>query len=600
MTDPVVKPVSPEDAAAETANPAGPSGTTEASEPSGTTEPSGKTEPSGTTAERRTADEVTSGTSAAPRSAAAAEIALTAPAAEEVRGEEVVPEGTLSLEALSPVPLMELDAPASSTEVTERSPAAAAVPLPAEHAAAEREAEAEMSGSAEPPAAAAATDASRWSRAAKALPIRRPAITPDKPTASALDVAAEAGAPAKRSAASERPEADSEEAATPTPGAAKPRREVRIAPLEATTAAEETARAPTDSPRTSNDSPAVGERDRVAPVISAAVARLKRPIEQCLERSYRRPENAAGRSAWGMLHAIMVYGVDTPVVSGRRRFNAISWLAGNNVCRGQRLLTVDREGIAPRQGVGLQGHQGQLLAVLGLVGVPQDYPLYAEGRKFTVADLIAHEQRECRSGEELTFTLIGLAHYLDTDSQWQSKDGETWDFQRLLREELAQPVVGAACGGTHRLMGLSHALRIRQEEGLPLSGQWARTETFMEDFTEYAWKLQNRDGSMSTEWFEGRGDSRDLDRKIQTTGHIVEWMLCHTPDEQLQDERMVRAVRFLASAMARHRSSEKAIGPKGHALRSLALYYQRVFQEPSPWDPQAGQTQQARRGPAYR
>src|SRR6056297_2106250 len=160
LTDPVVKPVSPEDAAAETANPAGPSGTTEASEPSGktepsgTTEPSGKTEPSGTTAERRTADEVTSGTSAAPRSAAAAEIALTAPAAEEVRGEEVVPEGTLSLEALSPVPLMELDAPASSTEVTERSPAAAAVPLPAEHAAAEREAEAEMSGSAEPPAAA--------------------------------------------------------------------------------------------------------------------------------------------------------------------------------------------------------------------------------------------------------------------------------------------------------------------------------------------------------------------------------------------------------------------------------------------------------------
>jgi hypothetical protein len=305
-----------------------------------------------------------------------------------------------------------------------------------------------------------------------------------------------------------------------------------------------------------------------------------------------------------MLHSIMVYGVDTPIVSGRRRFNAISWLAGNNVCRGQRLLTVDRQGIAPRQGVGLQGHQGQLLAVLGLVGVPQDYPLHAGGRKFTVADLIAHEQRECRSGEELTFTLIALAHYIDTDAEWQSKDGETWDFERLLQEELAQPVVGAACGGTHRLMGLSHALRIRKEENLPITGQWARAETFINDFTEYAWKLQNRDGSMSTEWFEGRGDNRDLDRKIQTTGHIVEWMLCHTPDEQLQDERLVRAVRFLASAMSRHPSSEKAIGPKGHALRSLALYAQRVFKDPRPWDPQQetqeGRAHQTRRGPAYR
>ncbi|QDS93158.1 hypothetical protein FF011L_19140 [Roseimaritima multifibrata] len=326
------------------------------------------------------------------------------------------------------------------------------------------------------------------------------------------------------------------------------------------------------------------ERPQPKPiVVGAAAQRLRQPIETTLTYYFQRPEIASKRSSWGMMHSIMAFGIDTQVVSGRKRFNAIAWMAGNNICRGQRMFTVDRHGIAPKQGVGLQGHQAQMLAVLGLVGVPESYPLHAEGHEFSVAELIEHEQRACRSGAELTFTLIGLAHYMDTDAQWVSDDGEKWDFERLIREELDQQVIGAACGGTHRLMGLSHALRIRREQGREMTGQWARADQFIADFVDYAWKLQNPDGSMSTEWFEGRGDRSDVDRKVQTTGHIVEWLIGVSSDEQLQDPRMLRAVNFLANSMYRYRAKDWSVGPKGHALRSLSLYHQRLYDAGSPW-----------------
>lgn len=319
--------------------------------------------------------------------------------------------------------------------------------------------------------------------------------------------------------------------------------------------------------------------------VSRTVSNMRRTMERCLNYFYNRPESANGRSNWGMMHSVMVYGAQTNVQVGRKRYNAIAWIAGNNVCRGQRLLTVDANGIKARTGVGLQGHQGQFLAVLGMCNVPVEYPLYANGKAFTVADLIEAEQKACKRGEELTFTLIGLSHYLDTDASWVAADGQRWDFERLIAEELKQPVVGAACGGTHRLMGYAHALRKRRAEGKALTGQWLRAEKYIDDFVKYAFSLQNRDGSMSTRWFEGREDNGDRDRKIQTTGHLVEWLLIVLPDDQLQDRRLVAAVSFLARSMGSDLSHDWSIGPKGHALRSMAMYHQRIFRAGTPWIP---------------
>jgi hypothetical protein len=95
--------------------------------------------------------------------------------------------------------------------------------------------------------------------------------------------------------------------------------------------------------------------------------------------------------------------------------------------------------------------------------------------------------------------------------------------------------------------------------------------------------LQNRDGSMSSNWFEGRGDENDIERKIQTTGHIVEWLLTVTPDDQLQNPKLTASVNFLLNAMHRNRNKDWSIGPKGHTLRALAMYYERLYRGGSGW-----------------
>lgn len=323
------------------------------------------------------------------------------------------------------------------------------------------------------------------------------------------------------------------------------------------------------------------------------VANMRRGIERTLRYFYDHPEIATARSNWGMMHSLMVFGSETKIVVGRQKYSAIAWIAGNNNCRGQRLLTHGPNGIQAKSGVGLQGHQGQFLAVLGMCNVPTEYPLHAGQVKYDVAALIEAEKRACKVGEELTFTLVGLSHYLDTDSKWMADDGTQWDFERLIAEELKQQVVGSACGGTHRLMGYTHALRKRRAEGKPITGHWKRAEKFTNDFINYAYSLQNRDGSMSTKWFEGRADNGEMDRKVQTTGHIVEWLLTVTPDDQLQNRRLVAAVSYLLRNVGSDLEHDWSIGPKGHALRSLAMYHQRVFHAGTPWIP----SRLARRAP---
>jgi hypothetical protein len=200
-----------------------------------------------------------------------------------------------------------------------------------------------------------------------------------------------------------------------------------------------------------------------------------------------------------------------------------------------------------------------------------------EEQEFTVQDLIEYEKRTCEPASELTFKLIGLSHYLDTESTWESETGETWSISRLIAEELAQPVIGAACGGTHRLMGFSYAVRKREQRGEPMVGEWLRARKYLDDYVDYTFQLQNEDGSFSTDWFAGRADSGDLDRRLQTSGHILEWLAYVLPQHELGDPRVVKAVDYLAGLLLEHRQRDWEIGPKGHALHALAIYDERVF-----------------------
>lgn len=331
-------------------------------------------------------------------------------------------------------------------------------------------------------------------------------------------------------------------------------------------------------PSPSNEAPASQDASaKPAKSISPEMAKLRNRIRTCLSYYYQHPTSVDERSPWGIMHSLIAFGVDTELVASNKRVNAIGWICFNRPCKGMTLMTVKDGELAMRgNGPGYQGHDGQLLSMLALSGVQSNYPIRVDGHEFTVADLVAYEQKTCKPKSELTFQLIGLSHYLPSDATWESEQGEEWSIRRLIREELAQPIAGAACGGTHRLIGLSMAVKTRQKRGEPMEGEWLRAQKFVQSYQQHAFKLQNRDGSFSTSWLEKRDDSGDIDRRIQTTGHILEWLIFSLPEKDLSDPRLVRGVNYLTTTLFDN-EREWEIGPRGHALRALALYNERVF-----------------------
>jgi hypothetical protein len=304
---------------------------------------------------------------------------------------------------------------------------------------------------------------------------------------------------------------------------------------------------------------------------------LREKLRDTLAHYYYRPENVASRSPWGAMHYMLAYGVDSQLVAGNRKVNAVGWMCYNGVCNGQNLFWAENNKLNARIGVGVQGHAGQFLAMLAQSKVPTDFPIRTDGREFTVADLIQHEKDTCKPKTELTFKLIALMHYCKSDEQWISNEGQEWDIPRLIKEELRQPIVGAACGGTHRLMGFSYAVRKRQQRNEEFTGQWLRAQKFIDDYHEYTFRLQNPDGSFSTDWFAGRGDFGPAGRRLETTGHVTEWLSYSLDEEQLTEPRMVKSVAYLTNLLHEGRNGKWNIGPLGHGVHALAIYDERVF-----------------------
>lgn len=317
------------------------------------------------------------------------------------------------------------------------------------------------------------------------------------------------------------------------------------------------------------------------PPLSRNMRNLRSRLRSVLSFYYRKPLNTVEHDPWELMHAMLQYELHSRVRDGGPNgpyMTLVGHLCFNRPSKRQQLMIINKNGkLEAEVGVGVQGHRGQFLAMLAQCNVSPDYPIRVGGQELTIRDLIESEQRSCYAKTELTFKLIGLGHYLSSDATWVNDQGETWDIPRLIREERAQPIRGAACGGTHRLSGLSLAYRRREARGEPLDGEYAEAARFVQQYQAYAFQMQNEDGSLSTEWFAGRGAEEDIERRLRTTGHILEWLVYSLPDDQLQSTRTVRTVNYLTELLASHADQEWHLGSIGHAVHALVLYDKRVF-----------------------
>jgi hypothetical protein len=326
---------------------------------------------------------------------------------------------------------------------------------------------------------------------------------------------------------------------------------------------------------------APGARSGYLPPLTNNQRALRDKVRQVLKYYYDRPLNTGDRGPWEVMHCTLSFELYSRIRQGGpdgAPITAVGWLCFNQPCRNRTLMYLNEDGdLRVRVGPALQGHEGQLLAILAQARVREEYPIKVEGQDFTIADLIEVEKSTCYPKTELTFKLIGLQRYLDINARWVNDQGMTWDFPTLVREEMQQPVRTAACGGTHRISGLTLAVKKRRTSGLPVDGVYAEAAQFVANYQNYAYRLQNNDGSFSTEWFKGPGNEPDIDRRLKTTGHILEFLVYAADDAQLTNYRTVRAVNYLANIMWANRTREWEAGPLGHAIHSLVLYDRLAF-----------------------
>jgi len=321
------------------------------------------------------------------------------------------------------------------------------------------------------------------------------------------------------------------------------------------------------------------------------LAALRDRVRPTLAAFQRDPLDAGQHSPTELIDACLPFGCRTELLHrGVRggKINGITCLCWNYPCAGYTLLTLAQGRIAARLGYGFQQHRGQLLAMLAFARVKPDYPLRVGEEMRSVADLVEYEKLACRSGTEMSWTLVGLTRYA-ADQTWQNDLGETWSVERIVGEELSQPIVEATDGGTHRLLGLSYAVRWQQKHDKPLTGQFDRAAQFLRQFEDHALSAQNADGSWGPSFFAARSASRDPRTQLYATGHVLRWLAYSLPEERLSDPRVVRSVDYLNRLVAGQSRTSRSYARSTRelhglmcGLHALAIYDQRVFQPADP------------------
>ncbi|MFC1759409.1 ADP-ribosylation factor-directed GTPase activating protein isoform b [Planctomycetota bacterium] len=317
---------------------------------------------------------------------------------------------------------------------------------------------------------------------------------------------------------------------------------------------------------------------------------LQQKIDAALDYTfYERELNTAEHGAWQVLHGALAYQRQFPVRVGNTEStqSAISYLLDGGTVDGWQFrpgqkLDNGRIGLRAVMQPGTkrgQGHADQWLAILAQCEFPIEKEIITGGRKYTIGDLIAQVQLDVPNNIEVEYswTLIGLALYLEPDTTWTANDGEEWSIPGLIEIELQQDLNESACGGTHRLIGVTMALNEYKKKGGELKGIWATADTRIRNAIRIAQQTQNEDGSFSPNYFARPGQTVDTATRLATTGHILEFLSLAMAKSELETEWVRNAAEHLSELFLDTEEISLECGALYHAAHGLALYRDLVY-----------------------
>lgn len=303
-------------------------------------------------------------------------------------------------------------------------------------------------------------------------------------------------------------------------------------------------------------------------------------LNRAIEITSKRHLTANSHSPWQIFHSILALRTECLVRLGTEKVNAIEWLSTKEPqFDGQpwMLLTPHGAKFHPyTKTYFFEGHPGQFLALLSQSNLPLDHKFHVQGKVVTLNDVVNNTMKEVNSKEEVTWVLWALQHFLKPDAEWLNQHNESWSIRRLVEMETASPVVGAPCGGNHRLFALTRARDKYLQNGGTLRNEWLAAHQKIKQHIEIARSLQNRDGSFSSDWYKGPGQSTQVNERFNTTGHIMEFLAISLPAERLNEPWVRSAVWTLSTELIFHQNTKIDGGPLFHTLDALILYRDRI------------------------
>jgi len=333
-----------------------------------------------------------------------------------------------------------------------------------------------------------------------------------------------------------------------------------------------------DTPRTDRD-----DKDGPTPVAHLANASLKERLAAALQHVHAR-DLTTSHAFWTIFHGVLGMGLDTELVDAetRKKVKFTDAIRIGEKIRGMEFLpSVDGIDVRIVEGSGAyQGHQDQFIAEMLQWGMPQHQKFMVGGEERVFADFCKFSKAKASLHEkqELSWAIIVVSEIYGTDHEWTNRKKEKLHLEDVVRYELNETIENAACGGTHRLFGLTWAYHRHRERGGKMTGVWKDTVAKIEEYKRNARKYQNKsDGSFSSNYVSKPGYAKDIQSRIGSSGHTLEWLALALTDAELRQPWMEEAAIAVCNMILENSSRDIDGGSLYHATHGLHIYYDRLF-----------------------
>jgi hypothetical protein len=239
----------------------------------------------------------------------------------------------------------------------------------------------------------------------------------------------------------------------------------------------------------------------------------------------------------------------------------------------------------------------EILGLFAVAGVyfPATPVVASTGHQGTLEDLADSAMKTIRADRtEKAWSLMVFSIHPGVTAEWTNDIGEGWSVEQILQTLCLEPYGSGPCFGTHRLEGISFALRrfcLEQDlEPSQLAGVWAESYEYLRGALELMKRNQRQDGSLPRSWFREKSlartsrEWRELlkdvgslrsgrqEALVHSTGHCLDSVSSLV--EFLPDERdwMQSACYILAQTIESHWTSiGRRISSLTHGIHALKL-----------------------------